>query len=309
MTQPFWKGVILQVYKLIKKENMKRFILGALVALGFYSCTDPIDNEGVQNCGDVRNVAYENFAYCGQLKENPTKPIYVLISSNEDLQKHFTTCDSFGPLPDFTQKKILGLLSGPKPTGGYSIKIQSVIENDCQILVEYSEKAPGEDESVTQEITYPADYVVLPKSDKPILFRKINEINDYVIVGTYFGFCTGSDCNNFYKIENYKVLQYPTINSFPVDFNQINYKGLVYRDDFAGFILKIPTEIKNLKGQTITFGSPDAHDQGGVYFEWSQAGVVTKIYLDNDDTSDQSAEIIAFKKEIRDKVALLKTKS
>jgi hypothetical protein len=288
---------------------MKRFILIALAALSFYSCTDQIDSDGSQNCGDVRNVAYENFKYCGQLKENPTKPIYVLINSNDELQKHFAACDSFGPLPDFTQKRVLGLLAGPKPTSGYDIKIQSVIEDDCQILVQYSERVPGVNEVVLQTITYPSDYIVLPKSTKPILFSKVNSDIDYAIVGTYFGECTGADCYQFYKIENHKVLKYSSVNNFPVEFNRTNYKTLVFRDDYAGFISKIPTEIKNLKGQTKTFGSPDAHDQGGVYLEWSQGGVITKIYLDNDNTADQTAEVIAFKKVVQDKVVLLKTKS
>lgn len=286
---------------------MKRFIILALIAFSFYSCTDSL-GDNVQNCGDVRNVAYENFKYCTQLKENPTKPIYVLINSNEELQKHFAACD-VSALPDFTQKRVLGLLAGPKPTSGYDIKIQSVIEDDCQILVQYSERVPDVNEVVLQTITYPADYIVLPKSTKPILFSKVNPIVDYAIVGTYFGECTGADCYQFYKIENPKVLKYSSVNNFPVEFNRTNYKTLVFRDDYAGFISKIPTEIKNLKGQTKTFGSPDAHDQGGVYLEWSQGGVVTKIYLDTDNTADQTADVIAFKKVIQDKVALLKTKS
>jgi hypothetical protein len=283
---------------------MKRFILIALAALSFYSCTDPIDNDSAQNCGDVRNVAYENFKYCTQLKENPTKPIYVLINSNEELQKHFAACD-VSALPDFTQKRVLGLLAGPKPSSGYDIKIESVIEDDCQILVQYSEKGPG----VATVITYPSDYIVLPKSNKPILFSKVTSNIDYAVVGTYFGQCTGADCYQFYKIENHKVTKYPTVTNFPIEFNQTNYRALIFKDDFASFISKIPTEIKNIKGQTKTFGSPDAHDQGGVYLEWSQGGVVTKIYLDTDNTADQTADVIAFKKVIQDKVALLKTKS
>nr|WP_315152556.1 protease complex subunit PrcB family protein [uncultured Flavobacterium sp.] len=283
---------------------MKRFILIALAALSFYSCTDPIDNDSAQNCGDVRNVAYENFKYCTQLKENPTKPIYVLINSNEELQKHFAACD-VSALPDFTQKRVLGLLAGPKPSSGYDIKIESVIEDDCQILVQYSEKGPG----AATVITYPSDYIVLPKSNKPILFSKVTSNIDYAVVGTYFGQCTGADCYQFYKIENHKVTKYPTVTNFPVEFNQTNYRALIFKDDFASFISKIPTEIKNIKGQTKTFGSPDAHDQGGVYLEWSQGGVVTKIYLDTDNTADQTADVIAFKKVIQDKVALLKTKS
>ncbi|MNY59017.1 hypothetical protein D3C86_1954180 [compost metagenome] len=93
------------------------------------------------------------------------------------------------------------------------------------------------------------------------------------------------------------------------DFNQYNYKTLGFKDDFAAFLLKIPTEIKDLKGQTKTFGSPDSYDQGGVYFEWSQAGVVTKVFLDTDNSADQTQNIILFKKLIQDKITELKTKS
>lgn len=286
---------------------MKRFILLALAAFGFYSCTDSIDSGDVQNCGNVRNIAYESFNYCGQLKENPTKPIYIVINTAEEMQQKFNACATV-PLPDFTQKRILGLLAGPKPSSGYDIKIVSIIEDDCQILVQYSEKLPNTS-GETPTTTYPADYVVLPKSTKPILFSKVNKVLDYAIVGTYFGECTGADCYQFYKIENYKVLQYPKVTNFPVQFNQIDYKALVFRDDYAGFLAKVPTVIKNIKGQTKTYGAPDDHDQGGVYFEWSVDGVVTKIYLDNDNTTDQTAEVIAFKKVIKDKIAELKTKS
>lgn len=287
---------------------MKRFVLIALIALSFYSCSDSLVDD-VQNCGDSKNVAYESFNYCGQLKQNPTQPIYILTNSNEELQKQFTICETFAAsLPDFTQKRILGLLSGPKPTGGYTIKIQSVIEDDCQILVQYSEATPN-GVPVTQATTYPADYIVLPKSNKPILFSKVNEVVDYAIVGTYYGQCTGANCYQLFKMENFKVVQYPKVTNFPADFNQTDYKSLIFRDDFASFLSKIPNGIKDLKGQTKTFGTPDSHDQGGVYFEWSQAGVITKIYLDNDNTADQTAEIIAFKKVIQDKTAELKTKS
>lgn len=285
---------------------MKRIILVVLVVFGFYSCSDSLgDDTQNQNCGNVRNVAYESFNYCGQPKENPTKPIYVLINSNEELQKHFVPCDPFGPLPDFTQKRILGLLSGPKPTSGYDLKIESVIEDDCQILVQYSEKGPGN----LTVITYPSTYIVLLKSNKPILFSRVSEVVDYAIVGTYYGQCTGENCYQFFKIENHKVTQYPKVTNFPAAFNQTDYKALIYKDDLASFLSKIPTEIKDIKGQTKTFGSPDAHDQGGVFLEWSQGGVITKIYLDNDNTTDQTAELIAFKKVIQDKVAELKTKS
>ncbi|PZX92850.1 hypothetical protein DOS84_13335 [Flavobacterium aquariorum] len=288
---------------------MKNLISILFVALSFYSCND-LSDDNAQNCGSITNVVYESFSYCGVLKENPKQYSFVILNSNEEVQKIFTTCQTVDvALPDFTQKRILGIYAGPKPTSGYAIKIQAVVEDDCQIVVEYFEKEPTKDEVVTTAITYPADYVILPKSNKPILFKKANQINDYVVMGTYFGNCTGNDCQQFFRMENAKVLHYLKVGYGSYDFNHYSYKALGFKDDFAAFLLKIPTEIKDLKGKTKTFGSPDSHDQGGVYFEWSQAGTVTKIYLDTDNSTDQTQNIILFKKVIQDKIAELKTKS
>ena len=72
------------------------------------------------------------------------------------------------------------------------------------------------------------------------------------------------------------------------------------------FLKNVPNEILNLKGQTKTYGTPDSADQGGVYFELHQGAYTTKIYIDNNDTADQSAEIKVFKKAIKDKIITLK---
>ena len=289
---------------------MKNLILVLFVALGFYSCTDSPDYNA-PNCGTVTNVAYESFSYCGTLKESPKQPVFVVVSSKDEFEKIFTTCPTFAAtdFPDFTQKRILGLFAGPKPTGGYGIKIQSIEQDDCQIVVQYFETEPKVGDGVTGVVTYPADYVVIPKSSKPIFFQKVNQNKDYVVVGTYAMQCFGAECQQFFKIDTQKALRYLKVNYGSYDFNQYGFKTLIYKEDFAAFLKTIPTEIVALKGQTKTFGAPDAHDQGGVYFEWSQGGTVTKIYLDNDNTADQTPNILLFKKVIQDKITELKTKS
>lgn len=287
---------------------MKNLISILFIALSLYSCSD-LGDENFQDCGTVTNVVYEDFSYCGALRENPQQPSFVIVTSNAEMQKLFTTCETYADaLPDFNQKRILGLFAGQKPSSGFGIKIQSVVEDNCQIVVDYFEIEPKPTDPVLTVLTYPADYIVLPKSNKSILFRKVNPI-DYVVVGTYYGYCVGTECQQFFRMDNEKVLHYLNVNYDSYDFSQYNYKTLSFKDDFAAFLLKIPTDIKSLKGQTKTFGSPDSHDQGGVYFEWSQAGIVTKIYLDNDNSTDQTQDIILFKKAIQDKIAELKTKS
>jgi hypothetical protein len=287
---------------------MKKYIILLITVFGLLSCTDTI-GDNTQNCGTVTNVPFESFSYCGILKENPTKASFVILNSNEDVLKIFSACPTFDvAMPDFTQKRILGLYAGPKPTGGYAIKIQSVQEDDCQIIVEYFEKEPKKDELVTTVVTYPSDYVVLPKSQKPISFKRVYENVDSVVIGTYNGQCIDNGCQLFYKIDSQKVLQYLKVNVGAYDFTQYGFKALKYKDDLAAFAQKIPSELKSLKGQTKIYGSPDTHDQGGTYFEYNQGGVVTKVFFDNDATTDQNESILAFKKIIQDKIVELKTK-
>jgi hypothetical protein len=287
---------------------MKKYFILLLVATSFFSCTD-ITDDNVQNCGAIANAPFESFAYCGTLKENPKQPSFFILNSNEDVSKKFTTCQTFDvALPDFTQKSILGLFAGPKPTGGYAIKIQSIQEDDCQIVVQYFEKEPKKDEVVTTATTYPSDYVVLPKSSKPIVFQRVYQNNDYIVIGTYYGQCVGNECLTFFRMDSQKVLRFLNANYGLYDFDQYRYKSLVYKEDLAAFYSKIPVEIKNLKGQTKTFGSPDSADQGGVYFELHQGDVVTKVFLDNSNSVDQNENILAFKKVIQDKIVELKGK-
>jgi len=288
---------------------MKKYFILLITFFVLVSCTDTI-GDNVQNCGATANVPFESFSYCGVLKENPKQASFVILNSNEDLLKIFSACPTFDvAMPDFTQKRILGLYAGPKPTGGYAIKIQSIKEDDCQIVVQYFEKEPKKDDVLTTVMTYPSDYVVISKSSKPIAFQRVYQNNDYIVIGTYNGQCVGNDCLTFFRMDSQKVLRYLNVNYGLYDFNQYGFKSLVYKEDMVAFYSKIPTEIKNLKGQTKTFGSPDAHDQGGIYFELHEGDAATKIFLDNDNSTDQNENILAFKKVIQDKILELKGKN
>ena len=51
---------------------------------------------------------------------------------------------------------------GEKPTGGYAINIEEVKIDNEVLMVSYSLRSPGEDEIVTQAITYPEDSAEIP---------------------------------------------------------------------------------------------------------------------------------------------------
>jgi hypothetical protein len=279
---------------------MKNLILILFVILPFYSCTD-ISETNIDDCGKTTNVVYESLSYCGVLKENPKSPSFLIVNSNEEVQKLFATCQTADvSLPDFTQKRILGLFAGSKPTGGYDIKIQSVVEDNCQIIVEYFEKEPQKDQMVTTVLTYPADYVVLPKSNKPILFKKVKEIVDYVIIGRYSFFCK-SDCFSSYRIDDVKTIRFLTGNTVSA-----SYEVLGVKEDLSSFVSHIPQEVMALKGQIKEFKNDLIADGGGCFIEYHQGDVVTNIKFTNFNNPEKGQEnLVKFRDYIYSRVSFL----
>ncbi|MBN2381093.1 protease complex subunit PrcB family protein [candidate division WOR-3 bacterium] len=79
------------------------------------------------------------------------------------------------PEVDFSAQMLVGVFSGEKPTGGYGINIQRVLEGSKSLVVEYVEKSPDPDAMVSQVITYPCHIVAIPRSDKTVEFKRTNK--------------------------------------------------------------------------------------------------------------------------------------
>lgn len=167
---------------------MKNLILILFTVLSLYSCTG-WGEDNIVDCGNTTYVSYSSLdGQCNHFREEykPKKLSFLIFNSEEEYNKVFLQCQTLIAVdfPDLTQKRILGIFAGEKTSGGYDIKIQSVVENDCQIIVEYFEKAPAYGEPVTTVITYPSDYIVLPKSNKPISFRNVKDKSE-TLIGIY----------------------------------------------------------------------------------------------------------------------------
>ncbi len=77
------------------------------------------------------------------------------------------------PDVDFSSQMLIGVFSGRKPTAGYSIAIEKILEGTKSIQVEYSEKQPSPESMVAMVITYPCQIVSVPRSDKTVEFKKL----------------------------------------------------------------------------------------------------------------------------------------
>ncbi len=59
---------------------------------------------------------------------------------------------------------------GLKPTGGYAVEITDVEITDDRVIVRATFKVPGEDEMVTEALTYPYDLAVIDNPGLPVEF-------------------------------------------------------------------------------------------------------------------------------------------
>ncbi len=79
--------------------------------------------------------------------------------------------DDFGG-QTFIHEGVLYLLVtyGEKPTGGYDVEITDITEEEGKLVVTAYFTEPGEDDMVTQALTYPYDLAMLDDPGLPVEF-------------------------------------------------------------------------------------------------------------------------------------------
>lgn len=281
-------------------------MLSLFIAFGFSACSLSNDDLNV-DCGTNADLPFSGVPIlCNySVKTLPNNPSALIISSQEKMDLYFTkhenTCTvASDPVIDYSKYYLVALFAGVKPTNGYAIKITSITENNCEIIINFYEKGPQTGETLTQTPTYPTDFILIPKTAKGILFNRTNESPDNIVIGNF------GTTNEFFQINDYNILKFLGVTLNNYEFDQYKYNAKTVRSEYTLFSKNIPSEILAIKGQTKTYGTPNSAGQGGVYFELRQGITVTKIYIDNNDTADQSSEIKAFKMAIKSKINNLK---
>lgn len=126
-------------------ENTSDTIHMKTVAKGFNSLEKQKTNNMIQNHEELKNLW--NIIYATQLDKPPL------------------------PNVGFDTNVIIGIFSGEKPTAGFSIEVQKVMEKDGEIIVYIQETSPPQDSFQAQIITEPYHVIQIPKMDKPIVFQ------------------------------------------------------------------------------------------------------------------------------------------
>ncbi|ACB85114.1 Gmad2 immunoglobulin-like domain-containing protein [Natranaerobius thermophilus] len=68
---------------------------------------------------------------------------------------------------------------GTKPTGGYDVEVTEVVEGSDQIDIKVRSTEPGEDELVTEALTYPYDLIIVENNDLPLNFIDVEDPDRY----------------------------------------------------------------------------------------------------------------------------------
>ena len=79
------------------------------------------------------------------------------------------------PSVDFATQMVVVASMGQHSSGGFTISIDAVSENDQGILVRVRESSPGRNCIVTEAFTSPATLRIVSASNKPLSFREIAE--------------------------------------------------------------------------------------------------------------------------------------
>lgn len=130
----------------------------------------------IMSCSNTKIISDNSFTIIHKSDFGGSeKPGHLLIQDNEtyinfieSLKLDESQYANFLKV-DFKTKNVLVLFQGQKNSGGYSIDIDSVRNDNQTILVKKNEIVPKKGEIVTAVITSPFCIVLIPKGNKLII--------------------------------------------------------------------------------------------------------------------------------------------
>jgi hypothetical protein len=137
----------------------------------------------VTSCGggggsDASEVGDLNFALVDtDLNSGIREQRFAVIKSAADWtafwMAHKTGAQVTTPTIDFSQKMVVGVFLGQRPSGCYAVAIKGVTQSAGKITVQYKETVPSPNMSCTMALTFPSQIATIPASDLPVEFAAV----------------------------------------------------------------------------------------------------------------------------------------
>jgi hypothetical protein len=109
------------------------------------------------------------------LNGNPRSRVFGSQDDYDNILATYT--DEYSETLDFAEGRVLLVDLGLRNTGGYSIKVTSVVEHDHYVLANVSLSEPGENCIVTQAFTHPFQFVWVPSTKQILICETLEIIN------------------------------------------------------------------------------------------------------------------------------------
>ncbi len=103
--------------------------------------------------------------------QGPAVPVEALVRTREEL---VAVWPGPGPVPevDFQREMVVVIALGSRPTGGYAVRLASLLMFQDSIVVRYEELRPGPTCMTTQALTYPYYVAAVPRGEGTARFER-----------------------------------------------------------------------------------------------------------------------------------------
>lgn len=153
------------------------WLLPVVLCLGATECR----NEG--DLGEEQDIGFETLDYTsgspvkGTVSGVTSKQLTVVRDIDTFTDLWIDHAAGLAPQPEqpvveFGTDMVIAAFMGSRDTGGYTITIEDVRENDEFVIVEIEMETPGTGCETTSGVTQPHHMVVLPDSGKPVQFSE-----------------------------------------------------------------------------------------------------------------------------------------
>jgi len=159
-----------------------RRLIASLLALVTVGCSAPLAAPGPHAALTVTRLRAEpfSFTYVSQLRQ----PERLVIRDQVAWVNAWASLSPVGapiaapPNVDFGREMIVLVALGERPSGGYSILVDSAAANSDGVTVWVGTSSPGPHCGTTLALTQPVDIAKLPRIDAPVRFVGTSKVID-----------------------------------------------------------------------------------------------------------------------------------
>ena len=100
----------------------------------------------------------------------------LYIRTVQEWETLWTSINPTQPAPavPFATEAVAAVFLGERPSGGYRVNITGTRRDGTALVIEYTERAPGPGDIVTQALTSPFHIVRVPRHDGAVSFSRIS---------------------------------------------------------------------------------------------------------------------------------------